>query len=222
MTRKAYSRPNLGQGDQWAREIQQDLIGALSQLQQVRQQVVNLARQSNTGSTITQRLHREVEAAAALLNKGGESSTELANRIGFIENFVKNLDLQVLPTFADQKLLASASLTTAYAALGSSVTFEVPRNARFAIIDAQAYLQGASTTGTPTVSQIIRINGADVPASESSFGLTVGLPLTGTAEATLQLDLGDVKTAITIAQVAKCTVAVTGMRARLSARVTFQ
>ena len=167
MTDKVYPKPNLGQGDQWARQIQADLQGAIRGLAKERQRITNLNRSQNATATTTADVYRALEAIQASTTGTGEAAADLANRITALESALGTLRQQQLPSAAKSlEQLYSAPTGVSYA---PPITIEVPPGAHFAVISTQL-LYAPNVSGTNLFA--VAINGE--ARFSSQLGGTVG------------------------------------------------
>lgn len=164
MRKRTYSRPNLGEGDQWAREIQTDLQAVQGILAQHSQRLQNYSRLANISSTIAASARRAVEALGATSGQMTEGASNIANRLAELERQVQGVARQIPSVMSQAVTEANIPLVVGANVLGLT-SFSTPFGARFAEVTLMATVT-YNAPATNTNSHLLMLNGVDVPGSQ--------------------------------------------------------
>lgn len=162
MTERVFPHPNLGQGDQWAREIEK-AIRDLGDKQGTHSQLIdNLNRGSAASSMNSAKVYRSIETLETGSGSTTEFSNDLANRITLLESSVATLrDAQTPPRAISAYKSGTAVPAGAMTPIGT-LTVEVPENANFALVLISGYYVTAASTTSNSAYGAININGETI------------------------------------------------------------
>lgn len=167
MSERVFPQPNLGQGDQWAREIEKAIRDLGGKQQSHTQLLANLNRGSAATSMNSAKVYRSIETIESGAGSTTEFANDLANKITHIEASVASLQEAQTPPRALSVVANNVSVPAATVTTICTLTVDIPANANFALVMINGFYSVPSSATTKSVYGALVINGVTINDSVS-------------------------------------------------------